>query len=145
MALKQCKQIVEKENVYYEKRLKIYIVKVRLHGNFFLWFKVPLQRTIVDPILSATEQHFQTSLNGVFSFSISCFILEIFRFFQTCKLGVSDVIYSRVINGIYKMVNISVNNGQNSFKLCISIAILQLHTTIPVVWLQTEQFCDSSF
>ena len=51
------------------------------------------------------------------------FVLEIFRFFKTCKLGVSDVIYSRIINCIYKIVNISVNNKQNSFKLCMSIGI----------------------
>ena len=85
--------------------------------------KVPLRRKIVDPILSASEQHFQTTLNGVFSFSISCLVLEIFWFFETCKLGVSDVTYSRIINYIHKMVNISVNNRQNSFKLCMRIAI----------------------
>ena len=33
---------------------------------------------IFDPILNTTEQHFRTSLNGVFSFSISCFVLEIY-------------------------------------------------------------------
>ena len=86
-------------------------------------FKVPLRRKIVDPIWNASEQHFQTSLNGVFSFSISFSVLEIFRFFKTCKLGVSDVIYSRIINYIYKIVNISVNNKQNSLKLSMSIAI----------------------
>ena len=60
----------------------------------------------------------------MFSFSISFLVLEIFRFFKTCKLGVSDVIYSRIINYIYKIVNISVNNKQNSFKLYMSIAII---------------------
>ena len=40
----------------------------------------------------------------------SCFVLEISRFFETCKLGDSDVIYSQIINYIYQMVNISVNN-----------------------------------
>ena len=49
--------------------------------------------------------------------------LEIFWFFETCKLGVSDVIYSRLINYIHKMVSISVNNRQNSFKLYMRIAI----------------------
>ena len=78
---------------------------------------------IFDPILNTTEQHFHTSLNGVFSFSISCFVLEILRFFETCKLGVSDVIYSRIINYIYQMVNISVNSRQKFFKLCMTIAI----------------------
>ena len=76
---------------------------------------------IVDPILNATEQHFK--LNGLFNFSTSCFTLKIFRFFETCELGVSDVIYLRVINYIYKMVNIFVNKKQNSFKLCMSIAV----------------------
>ena len=65
--------------------------------------------------LNTTEQHFHTSLNGVFSFSMSCFVLETLRFFETCKLGVSDVIYSRIINYIYQMVNISVNSGQKIF------------------------------
>ena len=78
---------------------------------------------IFDPILNTKEQHFHTSLNGVFSFSISCFVLEILRFFETCKLGVSDVIYSRIINYIYQMVNISVNSRQKFFKLCMTIAI----------------------
>ena len=78
---------------------------------------------ILDPILNTTEQHFHTSLNGVFSFPISCFVLEILRFFETCKLGVSDVIYSRIINCIYQMVNISVNSRQKFFKLCMTIAI----------------------
>ena len=78
---------------------------------------------IFDPILNTTEQNFHTSLNGVFSFSISCFVLEILRFFETCKLGVSDVIYSRIINYTYQMVNISVNSRQKFFKLCMTIAI----------------------
>ena len=85
--------------------------------------KVPLRRKIIDLIWNASEQHFQTSLNGVFSFLISFLVLEIFRFFKTCKLGVYDVIYSRIIDYIYKIVNISVNNEQNSFKLCMSIVI----------------------
>ena len=69
---------------------------------------------IFDPILNTTEQHFDTSRNDVFSFWISCSVLEILRFFETCKLGVSDVIYSRIINYIYQMVNISVNSRQKS-------------------------------
>ena len=85
--------------------------------------KVPLRRKIVDPILNVSEQHFHTSPNGVFSFSISCFVLEILRFFETCKLGVSDVIYSQITNYIYQMVNISVNSRQKFFKLCMTIAI----------------------
>ena len=44
--------------------------------------------------------------NGVFSFFISCLVLEVLRFFETCKLDVSDVIYSRIINYVYKMVDI---------------------------------------
>ena len=35
---------------------------------------------IVNPILNAEVQHFQMHLNGVFSFSLSHFVLEIFRF-----------------------------------------------------------------
>ena len=50
--------------------------------------KCHCNKKIFDPILNATEQHFHTSLNGVFSFSISCFVLEILRFFETCKLSV---------------------------------------------------------
>ena len=88
-------------------------------------YNVPLRREIVDLILNASEQHFHTSLNGVFSFSISCFVLEILRFFETCKLGASDVIYSRIINYTYQMVNISVNRGQKFFKFCMTIAIWQ--------------------
>ena len=52
------------------------------------------------------HQHLQTSLDRVFRFSISCLVLEIFRFFETCKLDVSDVIYSRIMKYIYKIVNI---------------------------------------
>ena len=68
-----------------------------------------MQRKMVDPILNATEQYFHTSLNGVFSFSQSCFVLEILRFFKTCKLGVSDVINSQIIDYNYEIVNISVS------------------------------------
>ena len=32
---------------------------------------------------------FKTSRNGVFSFSITRFVLEILRFFEKCKLSVS--------------------------------------------------------
>ena len=78
---------------------------------------------IFDQILDTTEQHFHASLHDVFSFSISCLVLEILSFFETCKLGVSDVIYSRIINYIYQMVNISVNRGQKFFKLCMTVAI----------------------
>ena len=81
-----------------------------------LTFKVPLRRKIVDLILNASEQYFHTSLNELFSF----FLL---RFFETYKLGVSDVIYSRIINYIYQMVNICVNSRQKFFKLCMTIAI----------------------
>ena len=54
---------------------------------------------------------------------VSCLVLEIFRFFERCKLRVSNVIYSRIVNYIYKIVNISVNNEQKSFKLCMSFSI----------------------
>ena len=86
-------------------------------------FKCPCDEKIIDPILNATEQHLQTSLYSVFSFSIFCFVLEVLRFFETCKLSVSDVIYSRILICIYKMVNISVNSWQSFFKFCMTIAI----------------------
>ena len=73
---------------------------IKLDQRFFRCsdtLKCHCNEKILDPILNTTEQHFHTSLNGVFSFSISCFVLEILRFFETCKLGVSDVIYSRLI------------------------------------------------
>ena len=73
--------------------------------------------------LDQTEQHFLTSLKGVFSFSISCFVAEILKCFETCKLGVSDVIYSQIENYIYEMVNIYVNSRQKFFKLCMTITI----------------------
>ena len=83
----------------------------------------PLKCPCNEKFVGATKQHLQTSLNnGVFSFSVSCFVLGIVRFFKTCKLSVFDVIYSRLINSIYKMVNISVNSRQNFFKLCMTIA-----------------------
>ena len=44
--------------------------------------KVRVQRKIVDRILNTTEQHFYTNLNGVFSFSLSCFVLEILEFLK---------------------------------------------------------------
>ena len=87
------------------------------------YLKCHCNEKIFETILNTTEQHFHASRNGVFSFSISCFVLEILRFFETCKLGVSDVIYSRITNYIYQMVNMSVNSRQKFFKLCMTIAI----------------------
>ena len=78
---------------------------------------------ITDPILNTTEQHFQMSLNSVFSFSLSCFVFEIFRLSLYANLVSLDVIYSRTISYIYKMMNIFGCNGQNLFKLCISVVI----------------------
>ena len=59
------------------------------------------------------------------TYSLSRYLvsLETFRVFETGKLGFSDVIYSRIINYMYKTMNISVNRTENSFKLCMSIAI----------------------
>ena len=37
---------------------------------------------IVNPILIVKKQHLQMRLNGVFSFSIPCFVSEIFRFLK---------------------------------------------------------------
>ena len=43
------------------------------------------------------------------------------------------------------MVNISVNSRQKFLKLCMTIAIWWLHTTIPIVLLQHERFWNKSF
>ena len=109
---------------YFKK--KLIFTNTKNQKNALIYEKVlkcHCNEKIFDPILSTTEQHFHTSLNGVFSFSISCFVLEILRFFETCKLSVSDVIYSRIINCIYQMVNIFVNSTQKFFKLYMPIAI----------------------
>ena len=37
---------------------------------------------IVNPILILKEQHLQIRLNGVFSYSMSCFVSEIFKFLK---------------------------------------------------------------
>ena len=86
---------------------------------------------IVDPILNATEQHFQMSLNGVFSFSQCRFVFEIFRFIKYANWMSLDVIYSRIINYIYKIMNIFGCRGRGRsiiggahihiFVLCIII------------------------
>ena len=48
--------------------------------QYLTGFKVPYcNEKIFDPILNTTEQHFDTSLNSVFSFSMSCFVLEILK------------------------------------------------------------------
>ena len=102
------------------------VLKAHESFHFKKWnhyLKCHCNEKIFDPILNTTERHFHSSLNDVFSFSIFCFVLEILRFFETCKLGVSDVIFSRIINYIYQMVNISVNSRQKFFKLCMAIAI----------------------
>ena len=61
--------------LYSKANLKIMLPLLKCHCN----------KKFFDPILNTTEQHFHTSLNGVFSFSISCFVLEILRSFETCK------------------------------------------------------------
>ena len=91
----------------------------------FCILKCHCNEKIFDPFLNTTKQHFDTSLNGIFSFSKSCFALEILRFFETCKLGVSDVIYSWIINYIYQMVNISVNS-RHFAGLCFPYFAVQL-------------------
>ena len=106
-------------NTIYISLFTLCFDEIHLIGFYFV--TCHCNEKILDP--NTTEQHFHTSLNGVFSFSISCFVLEILRFFDTCKLGVSDVIYSQIINYIYQMVNISVNSRQKFFKLCMTIAI----------------------
>ena len=54
-------------------------------GIFTCELKCHCNEKIFDLVLNTTEQHFHTSLDGVFSFSKSCFVLEILRFFKTCK------------------------------------------------------------
>ena len=90
-------------------------------------------------------QNFETSFNGDFNLLISCFILEIFRYFETCKLGASDVIYSRKMNYIYKIVNISENSGELFRTLYEYSNLVATHHYIPIVWLQHGQFWNSSF
>ena len=85
---------------------------------------------IFNPILIVKEQHLRMRLNGVFSFSIPCFVSEIFRFLRNANYVPLDVIYSRIINYIYKMMNISINIKQNSFKLCMNVAICYVHTIL---------------
>ena len=100
--------------------MPVYMLAVQLCLDRIV--KVLLQRKNLRSNFKHNRTTFSyTSLSGVFSFSISCFVLEILRFFETCKLGVSDVIYSRIINYIYQMVNISVNSRQKFFKLCMTI------------------------
>ena len=58
-------------------------------------------------------------LNGVFSFSLSCFVLEIFRFSKYANWVSPDIIYSRIMNCIYKLIHIFGCNWQNLFRLVI--------------------------
>ena len=95
------------------------ILKIKLPGiemdQLIIYIKVPLQR---KNFLS-NFKHNRTT----FTYK-PCFVLEILlRFFETCKIGVSDVIYTRIINYIYQMVNISVNSRHKLFKLCMTVAI----------------------
>ena len=46
---------------------------------FWLTYRNYTRNKIVDPVLNATEQHIQTSHHGVFSFTISRFVLETFK------------------------------------------------------------------
>ena len=85
---------------------------------------------IANPILIVKEQHLQIRLNGVFSFSISCFVSEIFGFLKYANQLPVDVIYSRIINYTYKIMNISINIKQNFFKLCMNIAICYVPTIL---------------
>ena len=52
--------------------------------SFTQVLKCHCNEKIADLVLVVTdlEQHFQISLNGVFSFLISCFVSEIFRFLK---------------------------------------------------------------
>ena len=96
--------------------------KISVYGK-----RPPLKCPCDEKSLIQFEAHqYNISIRVLMALSVSrylCLVLKIFRFFETCKLDVSDVIYSRITNYIYKIVNISVNNRQNYFKLCMSIAI----------------------
>ena len=50
------------------------------HGVPRVHLMCPCNKKIIDLILITTEQRFQMSLNDVSFFSMSCFVLEIFRF-----------------------------------------------------------------
>ena len=95
---------------------------------------------IVDLILIATEQHFLTRLNSAFSFLISCLVSEIFGFLKHANYVSLDVIYSRIINYIYKTMNISECSWQNLFELCTSIVMKKVHTTVHTVLLPWRSF-----
>ena len=94
---------------------KIYLVTENLAGGqlapgpqpikatnlrIFLKLRCHCNEKIVNPILIVKEQHLQIRLNSVFSFSISCFVSEIFRFLKHANYVHVDVIYSRIINYI---------------------------------------------
>ena len=115
IAVKEGLQVTRRDDL---ERDGVELVVVQLHKANIK--RCHCNEKIFDPILNTIEQHFHSSLNGVFSFSISCFVLEILSFFES---GVSDVIYSLIMNYIYQMVNISVNSRQKFFKLCMTIAI----------------------
>ena len=46
------------------------------------YLKCHCNEKIVNSILILKEQHLQIRLDGVFSFLISCFVSEIFKFFK---------------------------------------------------------------
>ena len=61
----------------------IYVVFMnRVHPSDSNKLKCHCNEKTVNPIVIVKEQHLQTRLNGVFSFSIPCFVSEIFRFLK---------------------------------------------------------------
>ena len=60
-------------------RYEPYLTAIQFVGGRLKWH---CNEKIVNSILIVKEQHLQIRLNGVFSFSISCFASEIFRFLK---------------------------------------------------------------
>ena len=90
--------------------------------SFGMILKSHCHGKIANPILIVKEQHLQIRLNGVFGFSISCSVSEIFGFLKHANQLPVDIIYSQIINYTYKMMNISINIKQNSFKLYLQLS-----------------------
>ena len=64
--------------------LDVIPIKFQIHRKLAQKYilKCHCNEKIVNPILIVKEQHLQIRLNGFFSFSISCFVSEIFRFLK---------------------------------------------------------------
>ena len=67
-------------HIFYFRRDTILIVEIL--NIVFTSLKCHCNEKIFDPILNTTERHFSMSQNGVFNFSQSRFVFEIFRFLK---------------------------------------------------------------